>query len=333
MTAPKVSVIVVTYNQEDTIARTLDSVLSQQCDFHFEVIIGEDNSSDATLSICRDYAARYPEKIRLIHNNPNKGLVDNYYDCILEARGKYIADCAGDDFWIDRHKLYKQAAILDSDPEITIVHTAWQYFEEPDGKISPSGVESTHPGLLKQVSAKGELFIPILTDNHAPLIHLCTAMYRRDAFMKCYLADTRLFRDKEFLCEDLQISSSLARDGKVAYLHETTLNYSIGRPSVLSRGNPEKTFRFFLSTIKLLHYIQVRNNIASATMHPVYSRRLHYMLTQAFRLRDRKMRDDVIRWFNLTGAPRRLKTLLLMAMSANTLLWKAAVSLLKIAKQ
>lgn len=325
---PKVSIIVLTYNQEKLIGRTLDSILAQQCDFPFEIIVGEDCSTDGTLDVCRSYAERYPDIIRLFANKPNKGLVDNYYDCILEAKGEYIADCGGDDFWVDRFKLQKEADVLDGDPEITIVHTGWQYYDEPTGTVRPSGSEIHHHNYLKPVSEKGELFLPILSDTHGPLIHLCTAMFRRNALMKCYNADTRLFRDKQFPCEDFQIVTSLARDGKVAYLPEVTLSYSVGKPSIMSLENLEKNYRFYIASIKLLHYIMIKNGISPDKLATQYSNRLHFTLTQAFRLYNRDMREEVLAWYEKTGAPQNMKTRLLRLLSSNRVTWRLALRLL-----
>ena len=106
-----ISVVVCTYNQEDTIARTLDSILMQQCHVPYEIIIGEDCSTDHTRDICKSYAEKHPNVIRLIANKQNKGVLDNYFDCLLAAQGKYIADCAGDDFWTDPLKLEKEVTI------------------------------------------------------------------------------------------------------------------------------------------------------------------------------------------------------------------------------
>ena len=111
-----VSVIVLTYNQENTIKRTLDSILSQKCNFNFEIIIGDDCSTDSTVRICQEYQSSYPTIIRLICNETNKGVVKNYYNCILASKGKYIADCAGDDYWVTTTKLQKQYDILEKDP-------------------------------------------------------------------------------------------------------------------------------------------------------------------------------------------------------------------------
>ena len=109
-----ISVVVITYNQEATISRTLDSILMQQCHVPYEIVIGEDCSTDNTRAICQSYAEKHPDKIRLICNQQNKGIVDNYFDCLLECRGKYIADCAGDDFWTDPQKLEKEICVMEA---------------------------------------------------------------------------------------------------------------------------------------------------------------------------------------------------------------------------
>ena len=73
----KASVVVITYNQEAFLAETLNSVLAQQCAFDFEIVVGEDCSTDGTRKICLDYQARYPEKIHLLLHDKNQGLLRN----------------------------------------------------------------------------------------------------------------------------------------------------------------------------------------------------------------------------------------------------------------
>ncbi len=130
---PTISVIVVTYNQEDTIGRTLDSILMQQCHVPYEIVIGEDCSTDNTLAVCRQYAEQHPDIIRILANQVNKGVINNYFDCMLQCRGEYIADCAGDDFWSDPQKLEKEVLVLESDPSVTLVHTAWNNYHVSSG--------------------------------------------------------------------------------------------------------------------------------------------------------------------------------------------------------
>ena len=108
-----ISVIVITYNQEKTIGRTLDAILMQRCHLSIEIELRDDCSKDATDAICRKYANKYPSTIRYRRNEKNKGVIENYYDTLLECRGKYIADCAGDDYWIDENKLEIQVKYME----------------------------------------------------------------------------------------------------------------------------------------------------------------------------------------------------------------------------
>ena len=84
---PIVSVIVCTYNQEGTIGAALDSILAQITDFDYEIVVADDCSTDGTRDICRDYSARFPDRIRLILNDENLGIADNYFGTLYECRG------------------------------------------------------------------------------------------------------------------------------------------------------------------------------------------------------------------------------------------------------
>ena len=137
-----ISVIVCTYNQEDTIGRTLESILSQECHLPVEIVIGEDGSSDGTLAVCEQYQKQHPDVVRILANPVNKGFVRNYFDCLRACRGKYIADCAGDDFWIDRRKLEKAALFMDKAPGVGIVHTDWLRFDERTQELTTPAVKA-----------------------------------------------------------------------------------------------------------------------------------------------------------------------------------------------
>jgi glycosyltransferase involved in cell wall biosynthesis len=113
---PIVSVCITTYNHEPYIAECLESVLMQQTNFPFEIIIGEDESTDNTREICKGYAEKYPDKIRLfLRSEKDKIYVNgiktgryNFIENLKVASGKYIALCDGDDYWTDSYKLTKQ---------------------------------------------------------------------------------------------------------------------------------------------------------------------------------------------------------------------------------
>ena len=106
-----VSIIVITYNQEKTIARTLNSILHQETQYPFEIIIGDDASTDGTRVICEEYRNKYPNIIKLNEYHPNYGVVKNYAEALKRCTGKYIMVCAGDD-WLHHKKKVSPAASL-----------------------------------------------------------------------------------------------------------------------------------------------------------------------------------------------------------------------------
>lgn len=119
----KVSVSLITYNQVHFIGRAIEGILSQKVDFKFELIIGDDCSTDGTREILLEYNRRFPEIINLIlHQKRNEGVPGkiNYLSTILAAKGKYIALIDGDDYWTDQFKLQKQVDFLELNPDYTI---------------------------------------------------------------------------------------------------------------------------------------------------------------------------------------------------------------------
>jgi glycosyltransferase involved in cell wall biosynthesis len=108
------SVCCVTYNHEKYIAQAMEGFVMQKTDFNFEIIVGEDCSTDATRKILEDYVAKYPDKIRLITSSHNVGAIHNGIRVFKAVRGKYIAICDGDDYWTDPLKLQKQVDFLES---------------------------------------------------------------------------------------------------------------------------------------------------------------------------------------------------------------------------
>lgn len=115
-----VSVIVTTYNHKDYIKECIDSILSQVCNFPFEIIIGEDESQDGTRDICKQYALRHPEKINLflrsrkdvIYINGNPIGRFSFRECLKAAKETYIALCEGNYYWADPLKLQSRLIYL-----------------------------------------------------------------------------------------------------------------------------------------------------------------------------------------------------------------------------
>jgi glycosyltransferase involved in cell wall biosynthesis len=116
----KLSVLMMTYNHDKFIAQALDSVLMQEVNFEYEIIIGEDCSQDNTREILLKYQNKYPDKIRLLLHEKNIGAAGNQIACMKACTGEYIAMLEGDDYWTDPHKLQKQVDFLESNHDYTL---------------------------------------------------------------------------------------------------------------------------------------------------------------------------------------------------------------------
>ncbi len=251
-----ISVIVVTYNQADTIGRTLDSVLGQVFEGSFEVIVGDDCSSDGTRAICEEYARRYPDKVRYLRRERNLGVVGNYFDCIRRARGRYLADCAGDDQWVDPRKLAHQFDYLERHPDVTAVYTDWLC-------CNVDGTDPRRHELRPEVHGietyeRGALVFPVLTNSIMP--HLCTALYRKSVVEKYMDGEPSRFmglmvedadaplslEGSRYVAEDPQIMMALSAEGRTAVLPGATLYYSVGGDSISRRRDYGRRLQHFV---------------------------------------------------------------------------------------
>jgi glycosyltransferase involved in cell wall biosynthesis len=130
---PKVSVMVLTYNHEGFIRKTLTSILEQKTDFDFDILVGDDASTDGTAAIIQEFYERFPNKIVPFLHEKNLGGFGkaNTLHALERAKGQYIAPMDGDDYWTDPLKLQKQADLLDNEPDVVACfHNAEIVFED-----------------------------------------------------------------------------------------------------------------------------------------------------------------------------------------------------------
>ena len=116
---PLVSMCWITYNHEKFISLALDSMLKQETDFPFEIIIRDDCSTDSTRIIIGKYTEKFPNIIRTIFEEENqysKG-INPFIPAYERAKGKYITILEGDDYWRDKFKLQKQVDFLEKNHE------------------------------------------------------------------------------------------------------------------------------------------------------------------------------------------------------------------------
>lgn len=162
MEKPLLSVCIRAYNQDAYIAQTIDGVLMQKTTFPFEIIIGDDCSTDHTPLILADYATRYPELIRIITNDINIGGTKNLRKLIESSEATYIALCDGDDYWIDPYKLQKQVDFLSNHPEYVVcfhnVINCWENIQKKPTLFNPLDFPTHH---TYQSLVERDWFLPI----------------------------------------------------------------------------------------------------------------------------------------------------------------------------
>lgn len=134
---PVVSVNMITYNHEKYIAKAIEGVMSQEVDFPFELVIGEDCSPDNTRDIAIEYQKKYPHNIRVIYPEQNVGPNNNFRRTLEACRGEYIAICEGDDIWLDKTKLKKQVGFLAENPDYVITYHDYDVYKDGEKEENP----------------------------------------------------------------------------------------------------------------------------------------------------------------------------------------------------
>ena len=240
---PLVSIIIVTYNQEDYISQAIESVLCQKTEFDYQIIISDDCSKDKTSIICNNFKKNFPNKIILNRNEDNLGLVLNYKIAFQLCTTKYIALLEGDDYWSDEYKLQKQIDILESDSEVGLVHTNCDRLYE-DGRI-----ESNYKNRKKVKPENGNVFEKIIHTNFVTSI---TACFRKELFDK--------FIDYNFLISvglttiDYPLWIELAYRSKFIYLEDSTAVYRVLRNSISNTNEINKKEIYNNNGRKIKHY-------------------------------------------------------------------------------
>ncbi len=243
----KVSVLCTAYNHGAYLRRTLESFVGQQTDFPFEILVNDDCSTDDSARILREFAERYPERIRPFYQPVNlysQGV--NLYEQVLypNARGQYFAVCEGDDCWTDPNKLQLQADFLDAHPDYSacVHNTVGEYLDHsrPDGPLFPQ---------------TGDRDIPfsLVIRGMSLSFHTSSVMARREVLLS--LPD---FRDvgHSYGFTDYSAALWMTMNGRVRFLDRCMSAYRIGsNASAWSTGvgkNYKKLLRFVRGEIAVL---------------------------------------------------------------------------------
>lgn len=157
--SPLVSVAMTAYNSAAWLSRSIESVFQQQTSFGFELVIGDDLSTDGTAAVLDRYKHEYASRIRVLPRSEKVGMQRNYYETFEQCRGKYIAWLDADDYWTDPQKLEVQVAVLEMDDSVGVCgHFVQQV--KPTGEIVTGRCPSQPPGRYGLAEILAQNFIP-----------------------------------------------------------------------------------------------------------------------------------------------------------------------------
>jgi len=246
---PLVSVAVITYNQENTVRQTLDSILNQKCNFDFEIIICDDCSVDNTPDILMQFKNNFPEQIRLFINDKNIGVIKNYFKAINLCRGKYIAQCAGDDFWNRDDKLEIQVNSIQCDDNIGVVHTDADFLIEETGEIIRNRNKTKRIHIPTT-----DIFENLLLNN---FIIAATVLFRKETFDKIYIDE---YLKLNFSMEDYPLWLEISKHAKIGYIDFSTACYRVHCNSTSRSNSSIKRWELFISSFEVRNYFIKKYN-------------------------------------------------------------------------
>jgi len=208
----RITILLITYNHSKHLEKSVESILCQQLDEPFEVVVADDGSTDATIAILKRYAKQNSHiEFKFLHSSENIGITGNYQRAFSACRGEYVAVMEGDDYWASPYKLAKQRDFLDEHWECDLCSVNYFVYEEDRCQFTPRVPIGTGHIVL----AARDLIADNLVGNFS------TCMYRRKALD---LLPHELF---EITSYDWIINICVARNGLIGFLQEPMSVYRI----------------------------------------------------------------------------------------------------------
>lgn len=244
---PLISICCLTFNHEKYIDDAMKGFVMQEADFEYEIFVHDDASTDQTAKIVEGYAKQYPNKIHFIKQRENqysKG-IDILSKYILpKIRGKYVALCDGDDYWVDSSKLQKQVDFLEKNQRYGMTHSDHNRFYEQEN-ILISNYNKTNEIKIPQ----GDVFEFLL---HGNFISTCTACFRKILLDEYY--DYDFDEGAKFKMGDYPLWLSISQRSLVAYADESLATYRISPGTASRANNIEDRYKFEESVFNIREY-------------------------------------------------------------------------------
>jgi glycosyltransferase involved in cell wall biosynthesis len=249
-------VLVITYNHEQYVQQSLDSVMMQKADFDFEVVVADDHSQDSTLELLKEYEANNPH-VRILPTEKHLGITQNYKRGFEACSGDYVAVLEGDDYWITPHKLEVLSDLLQRYPECTLCfHRTIRLDEE-------FGLASVHPEFRD--GATPDFFTARQLVSSNVIGGLSTCMYRRNVISRL---DPGLWSLK---FREWPFNIVMAREGLIGYVPEVMSIYRAHPGGIWSRKTAAERRTMLLEVIEPYNeYLKFEFNAEFQTLKRIY---------------------------------------------------------------
>lgn len=255
---PVVSVHMLAYNHAKFIRKAIDGVLMQKTDFEYELIIGEDASTDETREICFDYQRRFPDKVRVLWSEQNvNGMGGSAARVFKHCRGEFIAFCEGDDYWTEPTKLQCQVEAFRANPSVGLCANDYVRLVDATGSVLANESPCGRSGLIR-----GMDYVDAVALHRYPKDYALTGrpfqtagvMIRKTALDKAQRRFPELWRWK-LRFEDILWFETVAAVSDL-YLIPTVMSvYRLNVGSAVFRDNPRLILDGYVFQIKLLNDI------------------------------------------------------------------------------
>ena len=238
------SVEVTTYNQKEYIAQTLQSIIDQKHNYKYEIVISDDCSTDGTQEIIKEFHKKYPDIIKPVYNEKNLGPMKNYYSTIERVKGKYIMDCAGDDYWLPG-KVETQIDFMEKNQSFGVCYGIAELYDNNTRKI---------------ISKVGQNYLNfkdiIIQGNECPILTICI----RRTFIIEYLNKIKP-QEKDWMMEDYPFLIYAAFNSKIYFINQTLAVYRVVENSISHQTNIEKKLKYEQSVYDVKKYFADKYNV------------------------------------------------------------------------
>lgn len=280
LSAPEVTVCIVTYNQQRYITECLDSVLSQVTSFAFDVIVADDGSTDGTREILTRYSENH-SNIKLVFRDENLGALRNFVATHDLATGKFVCHLDGDDRWL-QGKLEAQYKFLTENVDFNACWTRTNLFND-EGWFQSGKSQNLDYFPNLEVSFEKALRVGIIAPH-------CSLMYRKSSRVKTFEPSERI---------DLFYTWQYLSTGKGKVLEHCLSEYRLSSVGAITRNSGTKIKQFYVR--HAAHFID---------MYPQHKNDIFVFVFLNFLLDIKNRRDTAYNFFKLS-----LRTLSFRAIS------------------